>query len=201
MRKIKPGQHWDYAHNTFMTGTRPFTGIAMILSTMIENFTKVTSHPCGTFSTTNDRIARNAISDTAIVMSYSLLEGFFHEEYVYYLQYGKSKKPRELRDLINTLLNAHKISLRDWRNRREILDLVRNLRNAVVHSNGQIDGDNYKEKCIALLQEDLFEHSIHYPTLTFSGALWLLQEFKSIADEYSESVFDYLSNHSDTQIT
>ncbi|PCQ48801.1 hypothetical protein [Citrobacter freundii] len=93
MGKIKPGHHWDYALYTFRTGTRPFTGIEMILSTMIENFTKVTSHPCGAFSATNDRIARNAISDTAIVMSYSLLEGFFHEEYEYYVQDGKSKKP------------------------------------------------------------------------------------------------------------
>ncbi|MFV8845986.1 hypothetical protein [Serratia fonticola] len=201
MVKIKPGQHWDYANYTFRTGTRPFTGIEMILSTMIENFTKVTSHPCGAFSATNDRIARNAISDTAIVMSYSLLEGFFHEEYEYYVQDGKSKKPGELSALINTLLHAHKISLRDWRERRKVLDLVKDLRNAVVHSNGQIDGDIYKEKCIALLQEDLFEHSIHYPTLTFSGSLWLLREFQSIADEYSESVFNNLSNHLNAQAT
>ncbi|WP_141401073.1 hypothetical protein [Citrobacter freundii] len=103
--------------------------------------------------------------------------------------------------MINTLLHAHKISLKDWRERRKVLDLVKDLRNAVVHSNGQIDGDIYKEKCIALLQEDLFEHSIHYPTLTFSGALWLLREFQNIAYEYSESVFNNLSNHSNAQVT
>lgn len=189
MEKIKLDQHWAYAYWTFRTGTRPFQGIEMILSNMIENFEEVTSHPCGSFSSTNDRIARSAISDTAIVMSYSLLEGFFHEEFEHYVQNGESKKPGKLSALINTLLRAHNISLRDWRERRKVVDLVKDLRNAVVHSNGLIDGDVYKEKCIKLLGEDLFEYSDSYPTLTFSGSLWLLREFKSIADEYSEAVF------------
>ncbi|HEK1094465.1 TPA: hypothetical protein SMQ47_002782 [Proteus mirabilis] len=134
-------------------------------------------------------------------MSYSLLEGFFHEEFKHYVQKENSKKPGELSALINTLLHAHDISLKNWRERKKVVDLVKDLRNAVAHSNGLIDGNIYKEKCIALLQEDLFEHSIHYPTLTFSGSLWLLREFKSIADEYSMAVFDNLKNYSNGQTT
>lgn len=189
MEQIKPDQHLDYAYWTFMTGTRPFQGIEMIISNMIKNFKEVTNHPCGSFSATNDMIARIAISDTAIVMSYSFLEGFFHEEFEHYVKNEKSKKPGELSALINTVFNKQNITIEDWRNRRKVVDLVKDLRNAVVHSNGLIDNDVYKEKCIELLEEDFFECTAHYPILTFDGSLWLLKEFKSIADEYSKAVF------------
>lgn len=181
-------QHVNYDTYTFQTGTRTFDGIEMLLSNMIENFKEVTSHSCGSFSDTNDILGRNAISDTAIVMSYALLEGFFHEEFERYAQTEKSKKPGDLSALIKTVSNARNITLKDWAERRKLIDLVRVLRNAVVHSNGGIDGSVYKEKCLKLLKEDAFEHNDGYPRLSFSGSLWLLKEFKSIADEYSEAV-------------
>ncbi|AST69758.1 hypothetical protein BFG07_14420 [Kosakonia cowanii] len=84
--------NFNYAMYTFQVGTNPFHGVEMLISNMIKNFKEVTSHSCGSFSTTKDRIGRNAISDTAIVMSYSLLEGFFDEEYDFYI--SKNKKPK-----------------------------------------------------------------------------------------------------------
>jgi hypothetical protein len=135
-------------------------------------------------------IARNAISDTAIVMSHSLLEGFFHEEFEYYLKNKIPKKPGELSALINTLLNAHNITLRDWRERKKVVELVTGLRNAVAHSNGIINAGVNKMRCEELLGEDLFKFSDSYPRLSLTGSLWLLREFKSIADEYSKAVFD-----------
>ena len=130
-----------------MTGTRPFEGVEMIIDNMIENFEKVTSHSCGSHSTTNDLVARNAVSNTVIVMSYSLLEGFFHEEYEHYLKKKKPQKPKELSALINTLLHEHNISLNDWRNRRKKVDLIRVLRNAVVYCNGIIEDEIDRDKC------------------------------------------------------
>jgi hypothetical protein len=134
-------------------------------------------------------IARNAISNTAIVMSYSLLEGFFHEEFEYYLKKKNCKKPKELSALISKLLHEHRICLNDWRESRKAVDLVRSLRNAVVHCNGIIEDSFNKEKCKELLGEDVFEWSKNYPRLSVAGSLRLLREFKSIADEYSEAVF------------
>lgn len=178
----------DYAHWTFMTGTRPFDGIEMLISNMIDSFKEITSHPCGSFSTTKDLVARNAVSDTAIVMSYSLLEGFFHEEYEFYMKNKNRKKPKELSALINTLLHEHQISLKDWKKRMKVIDLLRVLRNAVVHSNGIIENEVNKEKCKELMGEDIFEWSERYPRLSLVQSLCLVREFKSIADEYTEAV-------------
>lgn len=172
-----------------MTGTRPFQGVEMIIENMIENFEKVTNHPCGSFSTTNDLVARNAVSNTAIVMSYSLLEGFFYEEYEYYLKKKKPQKPKELSALINTLLHEHNISLKDWRNRRKKVDLLRVLRNAVVHCNGIIENEIDRDKCKDTFGEDIFEWSKDYPRLSLAKSLLLVRELKSIADEYAEAIF------------
>ncbi|MGC1041673.1 hypothetical protein WKH27_23215 [Pantoea agglomerans] len=189
MKEINSEKRYYYAHATHNYGTRPFLGIEMIISNMIDNFKEVTSHSNGSFSTTKDRIGRNAISDTATVMSYSLLEGFFDEEYDFYIKKEGSKKPGELSALINTVLRAHGITLKNWRKRREIIDLVKDIRNAVVHSNGRIDGHIYKEKFLKILGVDFFEHTDGYLTLTFDASLWLINAFEAIAREYAEVVF------------
>lgn len=189
LKEINSEKRYYYAHATHSYGTRPFLGIEMIISNMIDNFKEVTSHSNGSFSTTKDRIGRNAISDTAIVMSYSLLEGFFDEEYDFYIKKEGSKKPGELSALINTVLRAHGITLKNWRKRREIIDLVKDIRNAVVHSNGRIDGHIYKEKFLKILGVDFFEHTDGYLTLTFDASLWLINAFEAIAREYAEVVF------------
>lgn len=189
MEKSKSEQDWHYAYWTFRTGTRPFEGVEMLIENMIENFEKVTSHSCGSYSTTNDLVARNAVSNTAIVMSYSFLEGFFHEEYEYYLKNKKPQKPKELSALICALLNEHNIRLTNWRNRRKKVDLLRVLRNAVVHCNGiiedEIDRDKYKDA----FGEDIFEWNENYPRLSLAKSLSLVRELKSIADEYAEKIF------------
>lgn len=189
MKKNKSDEDWTYAHHTFRTGTRTFQGVEFILSNMIDNFDKVTRHSCGSFSTTNDLIARNAISDTAIVMSYSLLEGFFHEEFNFYIKNKNHSKPKELKSLIGKLLREHDISIEDWRKRRNLLDILRILRNAVTHSNGIIEEVIDREKCTEIFGEDIFESDKNHPRLSLPGSLWLLQELRNIAEEYSEAVF------------
>ncbi|ADO08175.1 hypothetical protein Pvag_pPag20185 (plasmid) [Pantoea vagans C9-1] len=118
-----------------------------------------------------------------------MLEGFFDEEYDFYVKKEDSKKPGELSALINTVLRAHGITLKNWRKRRVIIDLVKDIRNAVVHSNGRIDGHIYKEKFLKVLSVDLFEHTDGYLTLTFDASLWLINAFEAIAREYAEVVF------------
>lgn len=189
MKEINSEQRYYYAYATHSCGTRPFLGVEMIISNMIDNFKDVTSHSNGSFSFTKDRIGRNAISDTAIVMSYSLLEGFFDEEYDFYVKKEGSKKPGDLSALISTMLHAHGITLKNWRERRKIIDIVKEIRNAVVHSNGRIDGGIYKEKFLKILGVDLFEHTDGYLTLTFDASLWLINYFEAIAREYAGVVF------------
>lgn len=182
--------NFNYAMYTFQVGTNPFHGVEMLISNMIKNFKEVTSHSCGSFSTTKDRIGRNAISDTAIVMSYSLLEGFFDEEYDFYISKNKkTKKPGELSALISTVIYDRGVKVEDWKRRRKVIDLFKDVRNAVVHSNGRIDACVYRGKFLKLLGVDLFEHADGYLTLTFDASLWLINEFRSIAQEYAEAVF------------
>jgi hypothetical protein len=189
MERTKSDNDEHYAHWTFIAGTRPFAGIEMILSNMVENFKELTSHPCGSYSATNDVIARNAISDTAIVMSYSLLEGFFHEEFEYYMKKKGRHKPKELSALISALLHERNVSISDWRRRRKLIDLTRVLRNAAVHCNGIIENNVDIDKCEEILGEDAFEWGAHYPRLSLVGSICLLKEFKNIASEYSEAVY------------
>lgn len=190
MGKNMSDDDYYYAMYTFQVGTKTFDGVEMLILNMIKNFKEVTSHSCGSFSTTKDRIGRNAISDTAIVMSYSLLEGFFDEEYVFYISKNKkNQKPGELSALINTVIYDRGVKIKDWKRRRKVIDLFKKVRNAVVHNNGRIDACVYREKLLKILGFDLFEHANGYLTLTFDASLWLINEFRSIAQEYAEAVF------------
>ncbi|WP_422475701.1 hypothetical protein [Endozoicomonas sp. ALB032] len=179
-------QKWNYAHLTFMTGARPFDGVEMILENMVSNLRSVTAHPDGSYSETKNTIARNAISDTAIIMSYSLLEGFFSEEYAFYI---KKEKPKKLSAMINELLHTHSISIKEWRERRKKVDMVRELRNAVAHNNGILEKNINIEKYENVFGENIFSVSEKYPRLSVDGSLSLVREFRSIANEYAEAVF------------
>lgn len=177
---------WDYAHWTFRTGTRTFQGVEIILENAIENLQKLTSHPCGTLSSTNDLIFRNAFSKISLTMSYALLEGFFIEEHDFY---KKTNPPKKLIDTINGLLKAHNISLSDWKRRSQKIEMVRKLRNAEMHNNGVIRTNIDSKKCEELFGENVFQQSSSYPQLSLDAAISLIREFQAIADEYAEAVF------------
>ncbi len=119
-------------------------------------------------------------------MSYALLEGFFIEEYSYYI---KSKPPKYLIDIINELLKKHGLTLTNWEYLSEKIEMVRKLRNAEMHNNGIISKYIDKEKCEELFGENIFQQNKNYPQLSLESAIWLVWEFKKIADEYAEAVF------------
>jgi len=186
MEKEKITKDWDYSHWSFRTGTRPFDGLEMMLENFIANINAITRHPDGSVSETKDTVARNSISDTAIIMSYALLEGFFSEEYEYYL---KQERPNELLAMINALLHKHDITLQDWKPRRKKIDMVRKLRNTVVHNNGVIKENINVNACKEMFGEDNFKMKGGLSQLSPKGALLLVKEFRDIAQEYAEAVF------------
>jgi len=189
MEAEKTQIEWNYAYLTFKKGGWTFTGVEMILENMVMNFEAITNHPCGSFSYTNDRLARAAVSNTAIVMSYSLLEGFFHEEYMFYLKHKKPNKPKKLTGLISTLLREHNISIKDWRMMRKKIDLLRVLRNAAVHSNGMVEEDIDRNLCKNVFGEDIFQLHEGLPVLSLHNSISLVRECRTIANEYAEKVF------------
>lgn len=176
---------WGFACLTFKTGTRTFQGLEMLLESVKDHFKDITSHSDGSFSDTNDLIARNSFSDIAIIMSYALIEGFFYEEYDYYIE----KKPRSLVDTIKDLTEKHCISLENWEHRSQKIDAVRKLRNAAVHGNGKKPSNIDSKECEKLFGEDIFQASNHYPQMSLECALSLISDFRQIAEEYACAVF------------
>lgn len=178
--------NWDYAFWTFRTGTRTFDGVEILLENIKDNFQKITSHPCGSFSDTKDIMCRNAFSTIALTMSYALLEGFFIEEYSYYI---KKKPPKGLINVINEVLAKHALVLSDWDRRCEKIDVVRKLRNAEMHNNGAIDKSIGLERSREFFGEDIFEGNRGYARLSLNSSISLVREFRGIAREYAEAVF------------
>lgn len=176
---------WNHAHLTFRTGTRTFDGIEALLVNVKENFEKMTSHPCGSFSDTNDTVSRNAFSDTALVMSYSLLEGFFSVEHAFYI---KRNMPHGLTNVIQALFDWHSMEIKGWKKRKHEIEIVRKLRNAVVHSNGIINASKIKYDCDTFFGEDIFRGGC-YPRLSLETSIFLVRYFKGIASDYAEHVF------------
>ncbi|SOT98059.1 hypothetical protein [Xanthomonas arboricola] len=178
-------QNWTHAYFTFQTGTRTFDGIESLLGNVMENFEEITSHPCGSFSDTNDTVCRNAFSDMALVMSYSLLEGFFSVEHAFYI---KGKRPDGLVNVIQDVFDWHDMKINDWTSKQKEIDLVRKLRNAVVHNNGIISGSASRDDCERFFGEDIFGGR-SYPRLSLEVSIFLVRYFKRIASDYAEHVF------------
>lgn len=183
MRKDLSDADNNYALHTFQTGSRPFFGVELILENTFENFTKISSHPDGSFNDTLDTITRNAISDISIIMAYSLLEGYFFEECNYHLK----KAAKSPIDAINDLSAFHNITLSNWEKRSAVIDIVRKLRNGVAHQNGMPSQQIDKKQCEELFGEDIFQGR-KYPRMSPALSINLVRDFRKIVDEYSESV-------------
>lgn len=190
-------QDTSFALHTFQVGCRPFQGVALLLENAIAHLDRLSSYADGTPSATYGLLARNTVSDIAIVMAYSLLEGFFHEEFSYYF---KSKRiPLSPVGVINKITVRYGISLSNWKSRKKLIDSVRELRNAVVHQNGVVTKSWPRAKSEDLFGEDIFDGG-RYPRLSPQAALNLLASFQSIADEYAELMMRRLTMQEDANI-
>lgn len=122
------------------------------------------------------------IGYTSIVMSYTLLENFFFEEYKNYFE----QEPKKLVDNIIDLMEFHNVELDKWNDMFEKLELLRKIRNCVVHKNGYIDDHLLKQYSQLFTPVDCSEVVIR---LSLDNSIHLISEMKSIVTEYSEKVF------------
>lgn len=187
----------SYALHTFMVGCRPFEGVARLLEVAIANLDRLSSHADESPSSTYDLLAKNTVSDIAIVMAYSLLEGFFYEEFSYYFK--GEQIPSSPVGVINKITSRYQVSLDNWKSRKRLIDSVRVLRNAVVHQNGVTAKSWPLAKSEELFGEDIFEGRA-YPRLSPQAALNLLDSFRAIADEYAELMMNRLSKQNVAKI-
>lgn len=194
MNNYTSDENFDYAMHTSLTGLRPFHGVQLILENTVKNFESITSHPNGSFSDTKAEILRNAISDMSIVMTYSLLEGYFFEECNYYLK----KTLESPVDAIDELCSFHGISIKNWRERRSMINAVRKLRNKVTHQNGIFPKDIDKKQYKKIFHEDIFEER-SYPRMSISLSIRLIEDFEEIAREYSLRVLEKKANDLNSQ--
>lgn len=96
-------EHFEYALFTMQTGHRPLSAFQEVfenlVSTVISGLDELEAESGGTAH----RNLKIALSDTAILMVYSLIEGFFFEEYMYYFQ-SKQREKVSLEKAIDALL-------------------------------------------------------------------------------------------------
>jgi len=88
--------------------------------------------------TTRSEGLQIALSDTAILMTYSLVEGFFSEEYQFYFEKEPPRK-QTLEETIQELLSHIGASADEQiKKGMSLLPVLRASRNAIAHRNGRL---------------------------------------------------------------
>ena len=193
MRKfIKPhpkpmNDVWGYKFITFRMGANMFNALETIAEYTRDNIKTMLPYED---SWTYTQSITGIIGYTSIVMSYTLLENFFFEEYKNYFD----SEPNKLVDNIIDLMEFHNVELDKWNDMFEKLELLRKIRNCVVHKNGYIYGyiDGYIDDHLLKKYSQLFtpvDCSKVAIRLSLDDSIHLISEMKSIVTEYSEKVF------------
>ena len=129
---------FGYAIFTIQTGHRPISAFAEVFeqlaNSLVSQFDAVEKES----GSTKRQGLHIALSDTAILMTYSLVEGFFFEEYKFYFE-KEPPRGEKLEESIRSLL-SHIGSPVDDRMEKGLsqLPVLRAARNAIAHRNGQL---------------------------------------------------------------
>lgn len=170
---------WGYKFITFRMGANMFNALETIAEYTRDNIKTMLPYED---SRTYTQSITGIIGYTSIVMSYTLLENFFFEEYKNYFE----QEPKKLVDNIIDLMEFHNVELDKWNDMFEKLELLRKIRNCVVHKNGYIDDHLLKQYSQLFTPVDCSEVVIR---LSLDNSIHLISEMKSIVTEYSEKVF------------
>ncbi|MCG5501850.1 hypothetical protein [Ectothiorhodospira lacustris] len=177
-----------YAMYTLQTGHRPLAAFAEVFDSLVSSMVPRLREIENESGTTSRRNLEIALSDTAILMTYSLVEGFFYEEYKFYFN-EEPKRGRKLEDNVRDILKRIGIS-----NNEHIesgvsqISGLRAARHAIAHRNGAL-----KETEISELQEHFgpdVETSRGYPVATVRFAVQIIQASERLVTSYSEAAFN-----------
>lgn len=120
---------FGYALYTFQTGGRPLSAFNELFEELASRLDSVGTDQ----GSSTQRSIEIALSDTTILMVYSIVEGFFFEEYCHYLG---DKRPDNLQQAMDRLSKHFDICNPRFVENKERICSLRSARNAIVHRNG-----------------------------------------------------------------
>ncbi|MGG7056524.1 hypothetical protein [Nitrosomonas sp. ANs5] len=129
---------FGYALYTMQTGHRPISSFVDVFQHLAKSLVSQFDAIEKESGTTRREGLQIALSDTAILMAYSLVEGFFSEEYQFYFEKEPPRR-QTLEDTIQELLNHIGASTDEQVNKgKSLLPVLRASRNAIAHRNGRL---------------------------------------------------------------
>lgn len=166
------------------TGHRPVSAFSEILEHLCSSLASKLDEIESESGSTRRRGLEMALSDTTILMTYSLLEGFFFEEYKYYLEKDPPRN-NKLEMTIEDLLIHLRISNEKISREAALISALRAARNAVAHRNGALKEDEKVEI------ENQFGAGIStingYPVATISTLIEMTDKAELLISEYSHA--------------
>lgn len=129
---------FGYALFAMQTGHRPISSFADVFEHLAKSLASQFDAIEKESGTTRRNGLQIALSDTAILMTYSLVEGFFFEEYQFYFE-KEPPRGQKLETTIQELLSHLGASVDEHINKgMSQLPVLRATRNAIAHRNGQL---------------------------------------------------------------
>lgn len=176
---------YGYALFTLQTGGKPIAAFELIFNTLTASITKNIDNIEKEHGSTLRKNLEIALSDTTILMVYSLIEGFFFEEYRYYFS---NKTPKSLEESFDKLYKHFKLDNKELLKDINHIKHLREVRNAITHRNGCLR-ENEKQNILKNFKGEIsIKHGYPLASLSF------LKEIITIANKaisvYSQLVLD-----------
>lgn len=129
---------FGYALYSMQTGHRPISSFVDVFEHLAKSLVSQFDAIEKESGTTRREGLQIALSDTAILMAYSLVEGFFSEEYQFYFEKEPPRR-QTLEETIQELLSHIGASADEHINKgMSLLPVLRDSRNAIAHRNGRL---------------------------------------------------------------
>ncbi len=186
-------KNFNYAMYTFQTGHRPLQAFTEIIERLIDSLFSNSDEIEKEFGTTRRDGLEIALSDTAILMTYSLVEGFFYEEYEFYLgKKPKNQPPLEenIKEILLHLGNTENMYIIQG---ISVLPALRAARNAIAHRNGQLRDSEKKQ--LQMHFGEMVSISKGYPLASTECIIELLRKMQKLVNHYSEFAFKLASKN------
>lgn len=179
---------FGYALFTMQTGHRPLSAFSEIFEHLVNSIVPRLDEIESESGSTRRRGLEIALSDTAILMTYSLVEGFFFEEYKFYFN-KEPNRGKKLESTIGTILE-HIGILNNKPVQHGVSQIpgLRAARHAIAHRNGVLSEAEREEIQNHFGAE--VDTSRGYPVATTQFIIEMIHLAERLISTYSEAVLN-----------
>lgn len=179
---------FGYALFTMQTGHRPLSAFSEIFEHLVNSMVSRLDEIESESGSTRRRNLEIALSDTAILMTYSLVEGFFFEEYKFYFN-KEPKRGINLETTIGDLLVHIGLSNNELvQHGVAQIPSLRAARHAIAHRNGVLNETERAE-----IQNHFgtkVDTSRGYPVATTEFIVEMIRLAEKLISTYSEAALN-----------